>query len=232
MPKTMTDTRKYLRIPISVPMHGHLKFASEIKDVSIAGCFVETRASLSQGMELEVEFTLSNTARMIRVKGEVIWSGLYSAGRTGQFHGVGIQFIELRSGDVAILTEFIESRASQMRKFERFNISIPVLYSRELEAPTLEGQAVDISLGGLFIRAEQLPELDQLLRMEFSLPGGDPIRCSARVAYVNQDIPDTFEGMIHSGMGVEFIEITDDDLEKIDRILQNPLQIEPEKKTG
>ncbi len=228
----MTKTRKYLRVPISVPMHGHLKFAAEIKDVSISGCFVETLASLSQGIELEVEFTLPNTARMIRAKGEVLWSGLYSACRTGQFRGVGIQFIELGSGDVAILSEFIGSRASQVRKFERFNISIPVLYSRELEAPSLEGKAVDISLGGLFIRAEQLPELDQVLRMEFSLPGGDPIRCSARVAYLNQDIPDTFEGMIHSGMGVEFIDITDDDLEKIDRILQNPLQIEPEKKTG
>ncbi len=229
----MIDTRRYLRIPVSVPMHGHLKFAAEIRDVSIAGCFVETLAQLSQGTVLEVEFTLPNTARMIRAKGEVRWSGHYtSAGRTDQFRGVGIQFIELGSGDVAILTEFVKSRASQMRKFERFNISIPVLYSRELEAPTLEGKAVDISLGGLFIRAEQLPELDQVLRMEFSLPGGDPIRCSARVAYLNQDVPDTFQGMIHSGMGVEFIDITDDDLEKIDRILQNPLQIEPEKKTG
>jgi hypothetical protein len=60
--------------------------------------------------------------------------------------------------------------------------------------------------------------------MEFCLSGeDDPIRCSGRVAYINQDIPELFKGMIHAGMGVEFIAIADDDKEKIRHALQNPL---------
>jgi len=66
--------------------------------------------------------------------------------------------------------------------------------------------------------------------MELSLDEeGDPIRCSGKVIYVNQDIPDIFKGMIHSGMGIEFTDIKVDDMERIERALENPLGIETSK---
>jgi Tfp pilus assembly protein PilZ len=221
----MIEQRKHLRIPFSAPLYGHLKFTAEIKDISINGCFLETTTSLAEGSVIDVEFTLPNTARMIRAKGEVRWTGRYTSDhRTDISRGVGIRFVDLSHGDIAIITEFIRDRTIQIRKFSRSHISIPILYSNEPQALNLEGEARDISLGGLFIRTEQILEIDEELHMEFSLTEeGEPVRCSGKVAYLNQHIPDIFKGIIYSGMGIEFMDITDDDLEKIDHALQNPL---------
>jgi Tfp pilus assembly protein PilZ len=221
----MRQKRKHVRIPISAPMHGLLKFTSKIKDVSISGCLVETAAPLSDGAVLDIEFALPNTARMVRAKAEVRWSGHYtSEPRTDLSGGIGLRFVELSPEDSATIGEFVQDRATQLRTFGRANISIPIVYSEEPQPPNLKAEALDISLGGLFIRTEQIPALDQELSMEFTLPGeSDPICCSGKVAYLNQDIPEIFVGMIHSGMGVEFSDIKDEDLEKIEHALENPL---------
>ena len=229
--KAMIDKRKHVRIPFSTPMQGHLTFNFEIRDISITGCFVETTAPLAKGTVLGVDFTLPNTARMIRAKGEVRWSGPYTSGnRTEATRGVGIRFVELSPDDIAIIAEFIGKRATRTRKFGRAHLSLPIVYSKEAQPLKFEGVALDIGLGGLFIRTQQLPELGEELRMEFSLHDeGDPIRCSGKVIYVNQDIPDIFKGMIHSGMGIEFTDIKVDDMERIERALENPLGIETSK---
>jgi uncharacterized protein (TIGR02266 family) len=221
----MIEKRKYLRIPFDAPMYGKIRFVSEIKDISISGCFVQTATPLTEGTYIDLEFTLPNTARIIRAKGEVRWYGDYSSDhRTELSKGVGIRFAEMSLDDIAIITEFVKERASHERKFARSNIAIPIKFSKEKGKYDLDGEALDISLGGLFIKSDTLVDLDDTVHIQLTFPEqNDPIICKGKVVYINRDIPSIFQGMIHPGMGIEFVDIPEDALEKIDQALDNPL---------
>ena len=74
----------------------------------------------------------------------------------------------------------------------------------------------NINEGGLFIESEALLPLDELVQLQFQLPGvDDPFKVSGRVAWVREagiDGP--------PGMGVEFENLDADARLRIDEIVQ------------
>lgn len=85
----------------------------------------------------------------------------------------------------------------------------------------LENFSVDLSTGGLFIQTDQpLPD-DESLTLRFSLPGEQKtISCQARVAWIN-DPERPKKPSLPAGMGVQFIDLSLDDLKAIRRFLEH-----------
>ena len=217
----MLEKRKYLRVPYSTPVTGKIQFVSDLRDLSINGCFVQTHANLGEGTIIEMEFTLPNTTRIIRARGEVRWAGQYTSDRrTEESRGMGIKFLEISVEDIAVISEFVKSRSETRRKFVRKSVEFPVKYGHEPENFHLSANALDLSLGGFFLKTENFLELNSIIYVEFLLPNTNhTIKCGGRVAWLNKDIPTIFQEMINPGMGIEFREISDSDLELIDKII-------------
>lgn len=85
-------------------------FDSEIMNLSKGGVFMRADIVLPTGSEIEFEFKLPKSKRMIRAKGIVVWSR--RAGQKAAYSfpthppGMGIQFKEISLDDVeAILKE-------------------------------------------------------------------------------------------------------------------------------
>ena len=84
------------------------------------------------------------------------------------------------------------------------------------------GLALDVSLGGLFVRADRPAQAGHSLYVEFSLPGDPPAsrrRARGEVAWVSDDDGGTGFGT-GTGFGLRFVEIRPDDLRAIESLLR------------
>lgn len=174
------------------------------------------------GAHMHLEITLPNTTKVLEVVGEVRWCGEYSSDhKTDVVVGIGIKFVEIELGDVALISEYLKNYSTDKRKFRRIAVKFPIKFSIDNQKDGFFAQALDISLGGLFIKTDQLFDLNTVLFLEFKLPNvKEAISCAAKVVYLNRKIPDLFDQMIHQGMGVEFFDITETALTHIDGLLK------------
>jgi uncharacterized protein (TIGR02266 family) len=76
--------------------------------------------------------------------------------------------------------------------------------------------SVDLSTGGLYLKTNIPLEIDDDLMLTFSLPGQEEksVSCDARVAWVNQE-ENPLKPELPSGVGVQFIDLTPEDLASI-----------------
>ncbi len=76
----------------------------------------------------------------------------------------------------------------------------------ETEQDMLTGTLLDIAVGGVFLKTDELFKAGTELQLEFQLnPERIPIRCKGRVAWVNRK--ENFKKYTSSGIGIEFIDI-------------------------
>jgi len=226
----MLEKRKFLRVPHITPVYCSVDFTTHLQDISVNGCFVQTTMELTTSAELNLSFTLPNTPRIIKARGQIRWCGQYSSDKRSEAtKGVGIQFDQISVEDIAVISEFVKSNASIARKSKRYELVFPVVFSEDDKNLDKEAEALDINLGGMFLRTENMLELESIVYMKFTPPGTERVlSCSAKVVYLNNHIPKIFHDMIHSGMGVSFRGISDEDLEFLNQFLEN---MEKEPKT-
>lgn len=82
-------------------------------------------------------------------------------------------------------------------------------------AGTLLFSSADLSEGGAFLRSDLLLEQGEALSLEFEVPGEAAVQAGARVAWVRR-FPE--EGQ-PAGMGVQFLEMSDEDRARLVRAL-------------
>jgi uncharacterized protein (TIGR02266 family) len=90
----------------------------------------------------------------------------------------------------------------------------------------LSDYSINLSTGGVFLETANLMAVDTPLEAEFVLPfRADPIRCRARVAWVNDPrMPKNCR--LPAGMGLQFIDLTTDDVHSIRTYILNE-QLDP-----
>jgi uncharacterized protein (TIGR02266 family) len=102
----------------------------------------------------------------------------------------------------------------ERRGSQRKSLKIPVDYS-SVDSFFTE-MATNINEGGMFLETDAAAELDQLVKLAFRLPGlADPIEVEARVAWLSRG-----EGGSAPGIGLQFLELTDDVRETINRLVR------------
>ena len=100
----------------------------------------------------------------------------------------------------------------EKRQFPRFEVDWPVTMLTT-QGP-IEGEVVNVSLGGAFILCQKEPKANEVFRMVIKIPHHRQIlRATARIARSSIYGPDDENTL--SGIGVRFVEISDDDLQYI-----------------
>ncbi len=107
----------------------------------------------------------------------------------------------------------------EKRKYPRFNIDLPIEYSRT-SISIQEGRAANIGKGGLMLYLSERLELGQQLSLKLFFPSGTglaTVQAIVQVVWADIHLPGT--GDIRTG--VSFTEISTEDLEKLSIFLKS-----------
>jgi len=99
----------------------------------------------------------------------------------------------------------------------RFDVHLPIHFGVQPQRQVQENSA-DLSTGGIFIAAHNIVPVGTLLNVEFSLPNGTTIKCSARVAWLNGPMTRR-DQLLPPGMGLEFLNMDDQGVNAIRNFL-------------
>jgi uncharacterized protein (TIGR02266 family) len=93
------------------------------------------------------------------------------------------------------------------RQHPRVDITWPV--RMKTSQGTIEAETENISLGGAFICCHKPLPLGENFRLTIDCPNRDPLTVNAEVVWSNINVPD--EKIVNRGMGIRFIQVTEDD---------------------
>lgn len=110
--------RRHPRVPASLSVTIKVKGGAKgdlgrIENISLGGVFVEMREPLPFGIDLDLEFSLSDAMGVIRCKGFVVWTTKGAAGATedhGGKQGVGIRLTDIGVKEMRLLAGYIDSQ--------------------------------------------------------------------------------------------------------------------------
>jgi len=100
-----------------------------------------------------------------------------------------------------------ETVQKEKRQHPRVNITWPV--SIQVSQGTIEAETKNISLSGAFICCHEPLPLRENFHLTIDSPNHDPLTLEAEVVWSNINVPD--EKIVNRGMGIRFIQITEDD---------------------
>jgi len=109
----------------------------------------------------------------------------------------------------------LESRSSVRLKAE-----IRVYYG-EYQSKLLTGYSVDLSTGGVFLATTCPFDVDDIVKLKFSMPGESEktVSCDARVAWINYE-DKRLKSEYSTGVGLQFVGLAPEDLCSIVGVLE------------
>jgi len=93
----------------------------------------------------------------------------------------------------------------ETRQHPRTHVNWPV--SMETPEGTIEAELKNISLGGAFISCKTPLPVGHVFSLTMTAPRNDPVSATAQVVWSNANVPD--QKVIHRGMGVRFIKMSE-----------------------
>lgn len=111
-------TPRARRLPVKIQIDRStlgIFFDSEIMNLSKGGVFIRADIVLPTGSEIEFEFKLPRSRRLVKAKGIVIWArragqkSLYSFPTHAS--GMGVQFKDIALGDVEAILDEIDQHS-------------------------------------------------------------------------------------------------------------------------
>jgi hypothetical protein len=211
----MQDKRKYPRYEVE-GVEGTLLFTThvDILNISISGVALKANRRLEIGREYALK--LEYKERTVSINGVVVWSVLSDLTNGPHAEKVpvykaGMRFTNIISDKMAKLLEFIESH--KLTQDERLNIRFTIKAPDKaiLDGPHNYG-VKNMSINGMLIETDMRFEVNVRHPMEIVLEGDRTIKVLGRVVScleVNDRAPK------HYAIGIEFIEISDEDRKKL-----------------
>ena len=219
----MQDKRRHHRTAVE-GVYGNVFSASkaEIINMSLGGAAIQVDTNLKIGKEYNIRLEGKN--KHIEIKGIAVWSVLSESqkgphGDVIPIYHAGIEFTDVLTNRTAELIDFIETHkvkgTEDRLRGLRFKVHMP-------EKATVDysfGYRVKlISLSGMLIETMQIFKPEDRFSMEIALKGGSVIRFVGRVASC---IEIAEKHPIHYDIGVEFIEMPDEDKMKLDELIRS-----------
>ncbi|MBI4684427.1 MAG: PilZ domain-containing protein [Nitrospirae bacterium] len=213
----MEEKRQYKRITVK-EIAGSMFFASkvEIINISLGGAAIQLNKSLALGKEYSIK--LENQGRKIELNGIVVWSVLKGSkkqpyGDVVPIYQVGVKFNDTLPPKAVELIGFIETnqRIENEKRLRGVRFKISRSKGAMLDY-SFDYRVKLISQSGMLIETMQAFKPEEKLPMEIVLKGGRPVRFIGRVASCTE-IKDKHP--VRYDMGVEFIQIADNDRAEI-----------------
>jgi Tfp pilus assembly protein PilZ len=200
-----------------------------ILNISIGGLAIKTDKKLSLGSQYRL--TINGQSTTFTVKGKMVWSFLTETlkdtlGNVIPIYTSGIQFVDLSDKKIREISAFIKAHCKgEEEKVEAYKKTGIRLYVRfdsveENEAKVFfheKYKIKNISLGGMLIESEHALEVEKSIQMELFLSGDEHINLTGRVASC---IVITGEKQKIYDIRIEFISISEDNVKKLDTIIQ------------
>lgn len=207
------------RVRTRLPLTWKASFKSTIFNISNGGLYFKCNIPPSVGEHLELNFTLPGGTEPITAGGIVRWTSNNSnLGESENVYGVGLEFEALSDKARTALEAYIAQGLEEQRHSKRLQVRIVVDYM--FAGSNYRTIANDISRFGMFLVTDEPLQLDDVLHMRFRLPMLDAmLKVRAMVRWRHDAIPQTLSSVITPGMGVEFMDVTEEDLLLIDQFL-------------
>lgn len=206
------EKRKFKRYSVD-DIHGNMLYSADVNivNISIDGVLLET----TRRMDINREYTLKIKYKksILDLKGAVVWSVLSRTetrptGENIPIYKTGIKFSHGFSDTTRDVMKFIdENKTETMEKRligVRFKVSQPD--DATIDA-SYEYTVKKLSFSGMLIETDQLLDIDSRHEMEISLDN----RAIAAVGRIVNCLQVTDEDVQKYEMGIEFIEMTEDD---------------------
>ena len=211
----MQDKRQYPRYVVE-GVEGTLLFTThvDILNISINGVALKAKRRLEIGRQYILKLEYKD--RTVSVNGVVVWSVLSELtdgphAEKVPVYKAGMRFTDIISDKMARLLEFIESH--KLSQDERLNIRFTIKAPDKaiLDGPHNYG-VKNMSISGMRIETDMRVDVGARYPMEISLEDNRTIKVLGRVVScleVNDRAPK------HYAIGIEFIEMSDEDRKRL-----------------
>ncbi|MGQ9510172.1 MAG: PilZ domain-containing protein [Thermodesulfobacteriota bacterium] len=111
--------------------------------------------------------------------------------------------------------EEIQSRGEERRREVRLKVN----WSVTMETPegVVEAELKNISLGGAFICCKKPLPVGEIFNLTLIVPENEPLKATAKVVWTNEHLSE--EKVIHRGMGIQFLKMSDRHIELVKKVL-------------
>lgn len=192
-----------------------------VQDVSISGVRFISNEVLDQNVEVSFILSIPDLPKSITAKGKVIWQRKFSE----SFCDTGLEFTYIDEESRSMLAQYIKTalgRVDEHREFVRSNLSTMVTY-RLASAPDEEKRciSVDVSPTGMKVFSKELLNNEDSLDLVFNLPDIEAaIHAKGKVIWTKER-EEKF-----SECGIEFIQIENESIDRINSYVRQTLGIE------
>jgi len=192
-----------------------------VQDISVSGVRFISNEIIREGAVLNFTLNIPTISMPITATGKVVWQKKFSE----SFYDTGIEFCDLSDQLRQTLLAYIEKalgRVEEHREYVRANLSTMIVYQR-LDKVSTENRciSVDISPTGLKVFMKEILEDGTLLRINFNLPDiPQPIMAQGKIIW-HKVREDQF-----NEAGIEFTNVDDADIEKINAYVKQTLGIQ------
>ncbi len=192
-----------------------------VQDISISGVRFISNEVLDQNIAVDFNLSIPDLPETISATGKVIWQRKFSE----SFCDIGLEFTHMEADSRQMLSNYIKKalgRVDEHREYVRSNLSTMVTY-KVSSNPGEEKRciSVDVSPTGMKVFAKELLKNEEVLDLFFNLPDEEEaIHAKGKVIWAKER-EEKF-----SEFGIEFIEIDDASVDKINRYVKQTLGIE------
>ncbi len=221
----MNGGREHRRYPrcIVEGVHGKMVLSSEVDIINLSLGGMAIRANRRLNIGSECALTLDVHGKPLKTTGIVVWSVLTDIARRGEdsvpYYSAGLRFADILSDKVQALMDFIElHKMAQEHRLSGIRFQIRAEGTAVLDG--LQAYNVKlISLSGMLMETDRSFEIDEVFRMEILPADGEPIVFTGRVASIVDVTLEEGAAPLHQ-MGIEFIEMTNVDRERLTAFVQ------------
>jgi len=200
---------------------------ANVLNISVAGIAVRTATQLSVGRDYS--FQLGQEADLINLSGKVKWCRLSGTRKLAEgdvvpVYEAGIALDEVFSEKAAEMLQFLKRKVIvdlRSRILGRFNVETEDPVSLESKEDFVVRQ---LSLSGILIATESLREPESVLELEIRL-NGELFRSRARIVHVDE--AEVVGERPSYRMGVEFLQVTTEQLQLLEDFIQAELPWSP-----
>ncbi|MFL5409386.1 MAG: TIGR02266 family protein [Myxococcales bacterium] len=235
------------RVPVVFPVRFEASgepVQTTTREVGVEGVFVRSQKSPAEGTALSLRLYLPGNVEPDEVRARVValrpepgggfWAEfvdppaevidcikllLARRARAAQgAPGKPVAALRLKAAPAAARAPTVEARRAFQRHPARFQVGFSSNKAFVVE------YAENISAGGVFVHTEQPPQMDTIVTVSLHLPGNDvPVEAKAVVVHrVSKE--EAGKGGKSPGMGVQFVDSSDEFREAIDRAIEHILK--------
>ncbi len=208
-------------------IRGSLLFTIDVSvvNMSVDGMAIESKKRLNVGRNYILK--LSHDNKSLKLTGRVVWCNLSKALKGEDdsvvpIYNAGIEFENVISDKARDIVGFMEENVIiklENRMFGRFKVRPKKSVNLDSE---FDFHVKKISLSGMLIETELLPDLESIFDMEINI-NGTGINIQGRIAYINQIGEKEFKREL-SELGVEFKKFGEGAKEILEDFILNELE--------